>query len=398
LKQLDDTQANIQKEHQLRNQIDSIKNANLQDQASFTTLPDPYIEYVDVDSLYYLYTNIGTESFLQIKNRSQVDSLIDLVETAIHQRESTKLELTLTKLYSDLIPIDLKRIEEITFITDGGLSYLPFDILMHNDRYLIQDMTVKYRQSAFDQDRNHQANSQNKILCLTPQYTTLPISNSNTTRGGLSALAYTQEEIAKIAEVFPRSIESYNYLGLDELNNEIKEANIFHFAGHAIARNDSAYLVQMDNGRMELIQDNQILEMTNQLDLVTLSACETGLGTYNKGEGIESLATSFLNSGAQSIVYSLWNVNDGSTSDIMKVFYQQLGKGKNKAGALRSAKLDYLKQASPDTRHPYYWAAFCMVGDDSKILSDNYSWFILAALFFLAALILFHFKTKPIST
>jgi CHAT domain-containing protein len=103
--------------------------------------------------------------------------------------------------------------------------------------------------------------------------------------------------------------------------------------------------------------------MHHPLDLVVLSACETGLGKIEQGEGIRSLGRSFMESGAQATIISLWNVNDKSTAFIMTDFYKHLKAGITKDEALRQAKLDYLKNATTQNSHPYFWAAFIPAGD-----------------------------------
>ena len=97
--------------------------------------------------------------------------------------------------------------------------------------------------------------------------------------------------------------------------------------------------------------------------MVVLSACETGLGKVEFGEGVRSLGKSFLEAGASSIVYSLWTVNDLSTAKIMSAFYSYLKKGKTKDVAMQQARLDYLRQADSLHRNPYFWAGFVLHGE-----------------------------------
>jgi len=100
---------------------------------------------------------------------------------------------------------------------------------------------------------------------------------------------------------------------------------------------------------------------------VVLSACETGLGKIEQGEGIRSLGRNFMEAGAQATIISLWNVNDKSTALIMTDFYKQLKAGKPKDEALRQAKLNYLQRATQKNSHPYFWAAFIPAGDMSVL-------------------------------
>jgi len=82
-----------------------------------------------------------------------------------------------------------------------------------------------------------------------------------------------------------------------------------------------------------------------------------------RGEGIISLARAFAYAGAKSIVTSLWSVNDKSTSELMRFFYRELRRGKDKDEALRLARLRFLKESSVKNSHPFFWAAFVPVGD-----------------------------------
>jgi CHAT domain-containing protein len=137
--------------------------------------------------------------------------------------------------------------------------------------------------------------------------------------------------------------------------------------------------------------------MSNKLDMVTLSACETGLGTFKQGEGVRSLAVSFLNAGTRSIVYSLWEADDQSTSTIMALFYRYLQEGKNKDEALVEAKKTFLLTCSPDKRHPYYWAGFVIAGDTSpldSLFSKNQLYGALAVALLLMIYLFFYFKNK----
>ena len=121
-----------------------------------------------------------------------------------------------------------------------------------------------------------------------------------------------------------------------------------------------------------------------------LSACETGFGEFEQGEGVVSLARSFMYAGVPSLLVSLWQVNDASTANIMKSFYHNLARNMDKASALRQAKLSYIKKAKGIYTHPAFWSPFIQLGDSSPVVlatRNNWrSWVVVGALILLGLL------------
>jgi len=124
-----------------------------------------------------------------------------------------------------------------------------------------------------------------------------------------------------------------------------------------------------DEEEDNVLHNYELYNMNLPAEMVVLSACNTGSGRIEKGEGVMSLARGFRQAGVPNIVMSLWQADDESTSIIMQRFYELLKEGKEKDAALREAKLNYLSLNRKS--FPYFWSAFVLMGDDVAIKSSN---------------------------
>ena len=115
----------------------------------------------------------------------------------------------------------------------------------------------------------------------------------------------------------------------------------------------------------------EVANLDLQAQLAVLSACETGQGKYEEGEGVFSLARGFMQAGVPSVVMSLWKVNDLSTSELMPHFYQGLSEDLPIDQSLKVARRAYLENAALRFRHPYYWAGFVVLGDPHQLIGGG---------------------------
>jgi CHAT domain-containing protein len=103
-------------------------------------------------------------------------------------------------------------------------------------------------------------------------------------------------------------------------------------------------------------------------ELAVLSACETGIGQVQNGEGVYGLRRALVLAGVQTQVTGLWKVDDAATRDLMVDYYGRLSAGAGRSAALRAAQLAMLTNRShPERRHPYYWASFVAIGEAGPI-------------------------------
>jgi CHAT domain-containing protein len=187
----------------------------------------------------------------------------------------------------------------------------------------------------------------------------------------LARLPRTRDEVEFIGGLIPKERKRL-YLGKDSTEKAFKQEPLkqyrwIHFATHSLIDEQnpdrSAVVLSLTGNDNEdgFLRVTEIADLDLNSDLVVLSACETGRGQLLSGEGIIGLSRSFVIAGARSVVVSQWAVSDISTAQLMKDFYQQLVNGAAKPAALREAKLRMLNGGS-ETRHPYYWAPFVIIG------------------------------------
>jgi CHAT domain-containing protein/tetratricopeptide (TPR) repeat protein len=322
-------------------------------------------------------------------------------------------------LFTSLFPSGLgKNIKNIIFIPDDILHFLPFETLVTQKdyvRWLIEDYKIAYAPSISSYREIIQRKKRKKskrrydiVAFGDPDFGHLE-SESN---GGdifqnfyssnafnFYRLNYSGTEIEKIqslfkdkkADVFLR--ESANEEQLKKHN--LADYKIIHFATHSLIDDQkparSSIILSLSNGTTEdgFVQTREIYNLDLNSDLVTLSSCQTGLGQFIKGEGIEGLNRAFFFAGASSVLMSLWSVNDQATYQLMERFYTYLRSSKSIANSLRKAKLQMI--ASDAVSHPYYWAGFIVSGKAVHSVFPNAwkRWMIVTGSFILAGGLIF---------
>ncbi len=224
-------------------------------------------------------------------------------------------------------------------------------------------------------DKKHRREPQYDFAAFAPFYngdTTLLASMyayDDLMRKDLQPLAFSGPEVAAAAKLMKGETIAGPAATEERFTSTAGNYRILHLATHGRADNrvgDYAFLAFneiKDSIENELLYVKDLYNLQLNADLVVLSACETGIGKLQRGEGIISLARAFAYAGAKSIVTSLWSVNDKSTSELMRFFYRELRRGKDKDEALRLARQRLIREATVRNSHPFFWAAFVPLGD-----------------------------------
>ena len=284
--------------------------------------------------------------------------------------------------------------KNLTIIPDGKLNYIAFDGLIKTMPdtsafidfsrldYLVRHFNVNYANSMniLMKHTANKRNLKNQILAFAPEYNSEKFELSNATYT-LLPLPGVQSEVDAISNTVKTDI----FRGTDATEEEFRALcqnyEILHLAMHAYI-NDS--LPAFSRLAFSPVQDQTDLQKDGWLNtgdiynlnlrnarLTVLSACNTGVGKMQKGEGLMSLARGFLYAGCPSIIMSLWEVEDNAGTQIMTSFYKYLKNGKTKDEALRMAKIDYLDKSNSRLAHPHYWMSFKAIGDPSPIYTSN---------------------------
>lgn len=260
------------------------------------------------------------------------------------------------RLYSRLItPLSLTEQKRLLIVPHGGLHYLPFNALMGKEGYLIDMATIRLLPSASVMRFLSQRRT-------APEQELLLLGNPNLGNPDLD-LAGAETEVREIRKTWP---ESTALLRKEASKQALEEAGhlfrMIHIAAHGQFHSDSpldsAILLAPASGDDGKLTVGDLYTMELDADMVTLSACETGMGDVKGGDDVIGLNRGFLYAGVRSLVASLWQVPDRETTFLMIEFYRNL-KTMNRVDALRQAQLT-TRERFPA---PYFWAPFQLTGN-----------------------------------
>lgn len=314
-------------------------------------------------------------------------------------------------LYAKLLEPLKSRIngKDLTIIPQDKLSYIPFDALLtelpdtskmnfRDLKYLIRDFAINYSYSAtllYDYAYKNKR-SKKSLLVFSPLYdpnTSYTDPETMITRH-LAPLPGANEEVRSISRFINADTFTNQFAQEQTFKDKAANYDVLHLAMHTII-NDSLPMfsklvfTKPESGFSEdgYLNTYEIYNMKLNARLAVLSACETGTGKLQKGEGVMSMARGFIFAGCPSIVMTLWQVEDKSGVKIMEDFYSFLSKGKRKDVALRMAKLKHLSTSDPLTSHPHYWLGYVNIGNSEPLYTSKRVYFVIFII--VAGLLLF---------
>jgi tetratricopeptide (TPR) repeat protein len=261
----------------------------------------------------------------------------------------TRADLYLQKLYQKLLkPLENYLGErQLVIVPVGTLYYVPFHALHDGEKYLIENREVRYAPSAAVwqvlQQKNRQKNRNKKLKTMLMGFAD-------------EKIPLVDREIKELKKIFPGAKsftgEKATYAAF---TRNAPAYDLLHLACHGQFRPENPMFssLHLADGWVTV---RDICSQKLKAGLVTLSACETGLNKIFAGD--EVMARGFLSAGADSLILSLWTVNDTATSELMTAFYKSLQRGQSFAASIRIAQNDFIKRGE----HPYFWSPFALIG------------------------------------
>ncbi len=249
---------------------------------------------------------------------------------------------------------------QLIIVPYGPLHTLPFHALYDGTHFLVEQFQMSYL-SASNLLTQVEASAASAISSISVQH---PLVFGYSGQGHLQ---HALEEAKLLTNILDARCYLEEEATIARLSEQAPGSPIIHLATHGYSRLDAPNFsaVSLADGRFNTI-DAFNLDLRG-CELVTLSGCETGLALSGGGDEQLGLGRAFLASGAHTLVMSLWPVEDSATSELMQRFYQNLLLGYSKVQALCEAQRVLIQGMNTAHTHPYYWAAFRLVGETGPL-------------------------------
>lgn len=311
----------------------------------------------------------------------QLESLLPLLHAHLdprgwsrsEKRSSEVVRRLLTRLYNILVRPVANLLPSpsglLTIVPYGPLHKLPFHALYDGSRFLVEDFQVNYLPAS------------SLLLHFNTGESQLHHRSDDSSPAGKRPLVFgysdnghlqrVRDEAQTIASLLDGTCFLESEATIARLIEQAPGSSIIHLATHGQSRLDAPNFsyVRLADGQLNAI-DAFSLDL-RECELVTLSGCETGLALSGGGDEQLGLGRAFLAAGTSSLVISLWPVEDSATNELMKLFYQYLLKGESKVQALRAAQCQLMRDDNSNYAHPYFWAAFRLVGDPTPLKTQE---------------------------
>jgi CHAT domain-containing protein len=272
------------------------------------------------------------------------------------ERLAASQELYRWLIQPAIADLDRQSIKTLVFILDGALKSVPMAALHSGKQYLIEEYAIALTPSLQLMNPRSLPKDQLKVL----------VGGLSKANQGSTPLPSVETEILQIKNLLQTTVLENETFTNTKLQQKLKTKafSVVHLATHGqFSSTAKDTFIQTWNGRINVDDLRSYLTQRDlsdsaAIELLVLSACQTAQGDDRAALGMAGVA---IRSGARSTLASLWTVNDASTAEFVTQFYQGLTQNQlTRAEAVRQAQLTLLR--NPNYNHPYYWAAFTLIG------------------------------------
>lgn len=322
------------------------------------------VEYTSLDGelLAFVVTNEGASVVRHLGSEREVEAQLEQLRFQIdtlrfgaermrkHLPHLTKRALSHLQVLYDVLLAPLEDLigadRRLVIVPHRALHYVPFHALHDGIEYVIERREVCYAPSAVVLGH---------CLARAPR----PLARAVLVGVPDEQTPRVLDEVVALAPLFPQAtvlLEEHGTLSAVKENSA--RADVLHLACHGQFRPDNPLFssLHLADGWLT-VRDAYELDL-HRCELVTLSACETGMSAVAPGNELMGLARGFFSAGAPSLLMSLWTVDDEATANLMTDFYRRLCAGASVATALRQAQLELMKEQP----HPFFWSPFVLFG------------------------------------
>lgn len=320
---------------------------------------------------FFIYRRSGLTH--QIFDKKQIEGFVNLLKMSLVNPGQPYDKATARRLWVQCFAPVVKQeaTNLLVFIPDGFFHGLPLEALVdekgafiveslkiqygHSSQMLlVKESNITYKQelTGFATTYSSQLNARMGLISYFKDLQLSPLHNAvkelDSGSENFSGKLFTQREAS------PQAFKKYG-----------PGSKILYFSLHGIANEENGSLSALifdDQNNDFVLHSYEINAIPLNAQLVVLSSCQSATGRVISAEGIQGLTRSFLLAGCHQVISSFWNASEKSASFILNDFMSLVAAGESSITALSKAKRNYLANASPSQKHPYYWAGFILTG------------------------------------
>lgn len=320
-----------------------------------------------------VYAILLTENSIHPIELGHPDTINQLIAQAIKDiRQLGSLE-SLEKCYDLLFAplVEFIPTEHITIIPDGKLHFLPFEALISDDLYLIEKWHINYAHSFYSWAHTDNLSGNFDIFCLAPGFDDSIKVKLNQTYPEMEINGLIRQPNAlNLAQLTREEYGAYALSGSEALESRFKYynggSNILILATHAEVEDAfplySRIALLPDSMEDGYLHAYEVQNMELPYDLAILTACQTGLGKLDRGQGAASLSQAFRYAGCDQVMMSLWSIDEKQSTQLVARFLDHLTQNENLTSSLTASKREYLNDSPKELKHPFYWSGLVLVG------------------------------------